>query len=169
MNTSILFRRLSLEYKIRRLAEKDIQDIYELSKENTEYYKYCKTKPSIENSKEILTNLPLDKEIKDKYVIGFYKEGKLKALLDLIVEYPDKDTFFIGLLIISRKCQRKGVGTEIVNEISEFLKRKKYGYIRLGCIKENKKAEKFWMKNGFYTVKEVSQEKYTITVMERKL
>lgn len=42
--------------------------------------------------------LPPNKEICDKYYVGYYKGEELIAVMDFIMAYPDEKTAFIGFL-----------------------------------------------------------------------
>lgn len=160
---------ISSKYIVKNLTDKDIPNILNLSKENHNYYKYMKIQPTYENIKESLTALPKNKTIDDKFFIGFYKNNNLIAILDLIIKYPNENYAFIGWFILDKNFQGKGIGSEIINELINFLKYK-FEYIKLGYIKGNLEAEKFWLKNKFIpTGKEIQTENYIIIVMERQL
>ena len=93
-------------------------------------------------------------DIKDKYYVGYFKNEKLIAVLDLIDGYPKKDIVFIGFLMIDISIQKNGVGSAIVNELIDYLTTLKYKEVRLGWINGNLQAEHFWIKNGFCSIKE---------------
>lgn len=161
---------LSLRYNIKKFTEEDIDDIYRICKENPTYYKYMKIEPAIGNIKNVFTELPPDKTMEDKYFLGFYVEDKLVAILDLITEFPNKDTAFIGWFMMNKAFQGDGIGTEIISDIISYLKESKFSYVRLGYIKGNMQSERFWLKNKFIlTGTESETDDYTIVVMQREI
>ena len=90
--------------------------------------------------------------------------------MDLILNYPNQETAFIGFFMMNKDFQGKGIGTEFFSVCSLRLKEEGYDYIRLGFAKGNQQSESFWLKNGFArTGVEVMQECYTIVVMEKAL
>lgn len=145
---------LSKKYKVRKLIEKDIPTIFPLCKENKIYYDYCPPMVDEQSIKEDMYALPLNKEIADKYYVGFFDTEELIAVMDLIKKYPDKDTCFIGFFMVDIKKQAKGIGSFIIQEVCEYIKSLNYKYIKLAWIKGNNQAESFWHKNGFIEIDE---------------
>ena len=152
------------------LTEADIPDILELYLENPEYFKHCPPSPSRETVKDDMVALPLAKKMEDKHYIGFFDGNSLVAVMDLIDQYPDERTAFIGLLMVAKNRQGKGIGTFIVKALSEALKAKGYMRIRLGYIKTNLPAQSFWLKQDFRaTGAESVREHYTVIEAEKML
>lgn len=139
----ISIQNITNQYNIKKFTEKDIPDIYKFCKGNTTYYEYMKMKPTFENLKEVLTALPPQKSLEDKYFIGFYKEERLVALLDLCVGFPGKETAYIGWFMVGKEFHNIGIGKRIINDLLIFLKQEKFLYVELGCIKDNKEALHF--------------------------
>ena len=161
---------ISKVYTMKSFEETDIPEIYQLCIGNPTYYKYMNIEPTYENLKECLTALPDGKTMQDKTFVGFYDEGRLLALLDLIYHYPDEKTAFIGWFMMNKERQGKGVGTAIVEEIFTFLKEKGYYYVRLGYVKGNEESRCFWTKNGFAPIGvECETKHHTVVVMQREL
>lgn len=92
---------LSAEYKIRKLNDGDIEKIYELSVGNPMFYEYCPPYVTKESIHEDMTVLPPNTDQKNKYYIGYFMEDKLIAVMDLIMNYPDNKTVFIGLFMLN--------------------------------------------------------------------
>lgn len=157
-------------YKARKLTEADIPDILDLYSGNTEYFKHCPPSPNRETVKEDLVALPPKKEAADKYFIGIFDDNFLVAVMDLIDRYPDNRTAFIGLLMVSKSYQRKGIGTYITKALSQTLGAEGYLRIKLGYVKTNLSAQNFWLKQGFHPtgIKSV-REYYTVIEAEKIL
>lgn len=161
---------LSPRYEVRQFTENDIPDIYALCKGNPTYYEHMKMEPTHDNLRSVLTELPLNMTMEDKLFAGFYENDHLVAILDLITGYPDPDTAFIGWFMMDKARQGAGVGSAIVADIMNCLKRDGFSYVRLGYIKGNPESEGFWKKNGFVpTGAESRTDDYTIVVMKKTL
>ena len=93
--------------------------------------------------------LPDNVDFKDKYYVGYFKNEKLIAVLDLIDGYPKKDIVFIGFLMIDISIQKSGIGSAIVNELIDYLTIHKYKEVRLGWINGNLQAEHFGLRMVF--------------------
>lgn len=161
---------LSSKYYVRKLTENDVQDIYELSIGNPMFYQYCPPYVTKESILEDMKALPPKTDYKDKYYIGFFEQNKLVAVMDLISNYPKEDTAYIGLFMMRRSEQGKGIGSVIISECCQQIKTNGYQFVRLGFAKGNPQSESFWKKNGFkQTGIETDNGEYTAVVMERIL
>lgn len=143
------FENIFTPYKARKLTETDVLDILGLYLENAEYFKHCPPRPSRETVKEDMVVLPPAKKAADKYFIGIFDGDFLVAVMDLIDRYPDDRTAFIGIFMVSKSRQRKGIGTYIAKALSQTLRAEGYRRIRLGYTKTNLSAQSFWIKQGF--------------------
>lgn len=76
--------------------------------------------------------------------------------MDLIDGYPKYDIAFIGFFMTHAKWQKRGMGSAIISELSDYLKQNNYSAVRLAWVKGNPQAEHFWLKNGFCIVRETS-------------
>lgn len=166
----ISFENMFEPYSARKLIASDIPDILELYSGNPEYFRHCPPGPSRDTVRDDMSALPPGKKANDKYFIGIFDGDSLAAVMDLIDRYPDDEIAFIGLLMVAKDLQGHGVGTFIVNALSEALKAKHYKRMRLGCIKTNRSAQRFWLKQGFHpTGAESVREYYTVMEAEKIL
>ncbi|MDU4752827.1 MAG: GNAT family N-acetyltransferase, partial [Clostridium butyricum] len=113
---------LSLKYQIRKLDDKDIDLIYTLSIGNPKFYKYCPPYVTKESIHEDMNMLPPNKSKEDKFYIGFFDNHILVAVMDLIINFPDNKTAFIGLFMMEQEYQGKGIGSNIIEECATYLK-----------------------------------------------
>lgn len=161
---------ISSQYQVRKLEEGDIDSVYELSVGNPLFYRYCPPYVTKESIREDMKALPPHMTYEDKYYIGFLKEQRLTAIMDLVVNYPDRSTVFIGLFMVAREEQGNGVGSAIVTELCQCVKKWGYGRIRLCYADGNRQSRSFWIKNGFLSTGEVYPcEGYTAVAMQKIL
>ena len=147
----------------------DVELIYSFCKSNTQYYQYCGKEPSVELIERDLEITPPGFPIEQKYYIGFFDGDKLVAVMDLEDGYPDEDYAYIGFFMMNSELQGKGIGTQIISEIFEYLRKLGFRKCMLGIDKDNPQSNHFWKKNGFEVVREVVQEESTILVAVREL
>ena len=140
---------LSNTFDVRRLNIEDTELIYNLSCKNRIYYQFHPPFVTRESIQEDIRALPPGKDYSDKYYVGFFKKETLIAIMDLILEYPTKDTAFIGLFMMDFEYQNKNLGSKIISESAKYLKILGFHKIRLGVDKENPQSNAFWKKNGF--------------------
>lgn len=160
---------LSSSYQVRKLIKKDISTILELAKTNPYYYKCVPPDVTAEAIEKDMTALPPKTTMKDKFYVGFFKGKELVAVLDLIFNYPNANSIFIGFFMMHKKYQRQGTGSQIIQEILSHIPAP-YTEAHLGVASKNEISKKFWQKNGFdFTGKEYQQPLYRIQMMKRKL
>ncbi|MBD5549955.1 MAG: GNAT family N-acetyltransferase [Lachnospiraceae bacterium] len=147
---------LSSKYVVKRLGDSDIQDILHLCCANTIYYEYCPPMVTEESIKKDMIVLPPNTGIDDKFYIGFYSEGKLIAVMDLIAGYPEQNIAYIGFFMTDVTIQKRGIGSEIISEVCDHLRQQNFVSVRLAWVKGNLQAEHFWLKNGFAVLKETT-------------
>lgn len=117
-----------------------------------------------------MSALPPHKTIEDKFYVGYFDGNKLIAVLDLICEFPDKDTVFIGFFMMDIAMQHNGVGTKLIDDLCLYLQQQGYSHIQLSWVKGNPQSEHFWHKNGFIETGVTSQtENYTMIFAQREL
>ena len=145
---------ISKHFSTRLLNETDIEDIYNLCKENKLYYHHCPPMITYDLIKEDMYGLPKGKELKDKYYYGYFDKDKLIAIVDLIDGYPTDTCAYIGLFMLDVNYQRKGLGTTLINELTDYLIQHNFTEIQLGYVKTNPQAAHFWSKLGFVQCRE---------------
>lgn len=160
----------SKKYVVRRITHAEVKQVFSLCKENEMFYQYC---PPFVTEKSIIDDLkavPNGKSKKDKYYVGFFDGNRLIAVMDLIDAYPDESTALIGFFMTNTSIQNQGVGTQIIQELSQYLKSQRHNHIRLGWAKGNPQSESFWHKNGFSeTGVSYEANNYTVIVAQRDL
>ena len=154
---------LSKTFYVRKLDKDDIEMIYDLSYKNHIYYQYHPPFVTRESILDDIKALPPGKSYDDKYYIGFFENDSLVAIMDLILDYPTKGIAFIGLFMTNIQYQHKGIGSNIISEITMSLKSLGYRKIRLGVDKGNPQSYSFWSKNNFNVV---SEDKYILMELD---
>ena len=160
---------LSVRFDVRRLHDSDADSILKLCEGNTQFYRYCKARPSKEQVLKDLHITPPGIDLSDKYYLGFYREGTLAAVMDLIDGYPEPDEAFIGFFMMKKELQGQQIGSAIIGETAAYLKTVGKTAILLGIDKENPQSVHFWKKNGFIVITEVDQGGWTILVAKKTL
>ena len=161
--------KLSERYSVRRMTEADADAILGLCLANAQYYRYCGRRPSKELILNDLGVTPPGVDKNRKYYLGFYGDGTLTAVMDLIDGYPDRERCFIGFFMMNAGLQGRGLGSELIGEVCGYLKENGYAAVMLGIDKGNPQSTHFWKKNGFIVMSEVERGGGTILVSEKTL
>ncbi|MCM1058237.1 MAG: GNAT family N-acetyltransferase [Firmicutes bacterium] len=161
---------LSRQYKIRLIQDTDVPLVYELCRRNLLYYQHCPPFVTEESIRRDMTALPPKKTAEDKYYVGFFDRQRLICVMDLIMDFPDNSTAFIGFFMTDASIQGKGVGSAIITDLCACLSEIGILSIRLGWVKGNLQAEHFWHKNGFTeTGNTYGTDGYTVVVAQRAI
>lgn len=157
------------EYAVRELNDDDIDDVYELCRQNTLYYDFYPPQVTREIVQDEMKVLPPGKTPEDKYYIGFFRDGKLIAVMDFIDGYPDDETAFIGFFMTDVSEQNKGVGTGIIEYLCGYLPNLGFKSVRLAWVKGNFQSEHFWLKNHFVPIAEKKNQVAGIVILAERL
>jgi GNAT superfamily N-acetyltransferase len=111
--------------------------------------------------------LPEGKDYSDKFVFGIYVGETMVGCADLIRDCPERGTALIGLLLLSEKHQRQGVGRRAYELIEEFIR----GFgscdrVRIGVVRTNEDVTPFWARLGFAPTGEVVPYRYANVASE---
>jgi len=137
--------------KIKIIDETHVNEIQNLCFNCSDYFLMEQGK--IANSDEginILKAIPPNKTLEEKYVYGLFNETEnLVGLMDINKDYPEKNTWMLGLLLIDPAERRKGLGRDFHEEIKAIVKAEKGSKIRIGVLEENKSVIIFWNNLGY--------------------
>lgn len=161
---------ISTKYSVRRMEQEDVDIIYELSVGNPMFFQYCPPDITRDSILSDMKALPPHCTYEMKYYMGFFEKDKLIAIMDLVAGYPRADVVYIGLFMVNKEVQGKGIGSEIIRESLQYLKKCNFSSVQLAYAKGNPQSEAFWKKNGFTaTGKETDNGEYFAVSMERYL
>lgn len=140
-------------YSVRKLqpVDADIKKIYALASKNTLFYEYHPPFVTRQSILDDMSALPPGKTMMDKFYIGFFDSTVLVAVVDFILAYPDESTGYIGFFMVDKSRQGQGIGSRIVADIENAMRKNDMLHSRLAVDKGNPQSYSFWTKNG-YTV-----------------
>ena len=122
----------SERYAARPLTASDADAILTLCAENEQFYRYHPPLATKESVLEDLSALPPGKNAADKHYLGFFDGKTLVAVLDLILDYPQEGTAYLGFFMTKKATQGRGIGSALI-----------------GVDRGNPQSKAFWEKNGF--------------------
>ncbi len=132
-------------YEVRVIGEKDYLDVFHLHQSQPEFHALSNSEDvTLEYCIHDITMCPQDISRDRKYYLGFYKDQQLEAVVDLLVDYPERHTMWIGLLMIDSKLKGRGLGTLIVKRLIIAFRHLSFNAIQLGVIQKNIPGLHFW-------------------------
>ena len=160
----------SQKYAVRPLTAGDVDKILALCAENEQFYRYHPPLATKESVLEDLSALPPGKNAADKHYLGFFDGKTLVAVLDLILDYPQEGTAYLGFFMTKKERQGCGLGTSLIGKLFDELRKEKFCRVRLAIDRGNPQSKAFWEKNGFaLTGEEFPRDDSAYLPMERAL
>ncbi|MFC6175589.1 GNAT family N-acetyltransferase [Companilactobacillus huachuanensis] len=160
--------KLSTSYQVKKLTPLDADHALQLVQSNLNFFNFCPPAPTRHSILEDMKIVPADKNLDDKYYLGYYDEDKLIAILDLITGYPAPKDAWVGFFMVDAKCQKKGIGSNIFTDLENSLDKNGIERIELAFPKGNEQSQQFLLKNKFLPMdREVPVPGYTMVIMEK--
>ena len=148
-------------YYIKELNEqKHNEELQILCEACSDYYELCEERSvSPTASKDLFINVPPSKKLEDKRILGIYEgrnESKnLVGVLDMLIDFPNENTWYIGLFMIKPSIRNNKLGERVLHQYKEWALRNGVKELNIGVLEENEKAFRFWSRMGFEVVKKI--------------
>lgn len=146
-------------YKIKHLTKDNNNIVERLCEKCSDYYILSDGKlPSKDEIDKIFTDLPPNKNLKDKFLLGVYKSDELVGIVDIIKDFPTIEEWMLGLMLIEPKERGNGLGKIIHEALVRWAKKLGAKSFRIGVLKDNYEAFKFWSALGYIKIKEFNMD-----------
>lgn len=137
------------QYTILRITKSNYNRYLDVFYSNAEYYNLTDGRPAIESDcLDTINYCPKNFDTNKVYLVGFSQNDIAISVLSCLEDYPKTAILYIGLLLVDKTSQSKGVGSELVQAIIEASKGS-FDLIQLSVQGNNKAALSFWEKMGF--------------------
>ncbi|WP_165475018.1 GNAT family N-acetyltransferase [Legionella yabuuchiae] len=156
------------KWDIRLLSADNQDEIQKFIRLFDDFFELCEGEKG--SAEVIFSACPPSKNIReDKFVLGVYDQNILIGILDIIRDYPEKEIWTIGYLLIHPNYRNQRIGSCLIRDLRHSLQK-----ITLRCIvqEQNMKALNFWKSNGFTIVNQrkekLGQITNTINILESR-
>jgi GNAT superfamily N-acetyltransferase len=163
-------------YSTRRLTPDDAPILQRLLDQCTDYTEIVEgTGVSPTAAQELFQELPPGRSFSDKLVVGiFNREGEMAGVLDGVRNYPEENIWWIGLLVLAPAIRQQGTGGYFVEEFVEQVRGHGGQSVMLGVVEDNRRAYRFWSRNGFEMVRKTDPRTFgkkvqSVFVMKRMI
>ncbi len=110
---------------------------------------------------EVFREVPPGKDAGDKFIFGILDEaGGLAGVLEGVRDYPEARTWWVGLLLLAPETRGHGVGREVVEGFSQYVRAQGGTAVMLGVVEENVGAYRFWQRVGFRLVRHTEPRRF---------
>ncbi len=134
-------------YEINIITESNCKDLLEVITSNGEYFRLFEDGTANDQTcAEMINSVPPNFDIHNKLFLGLWKHGQAVAIIDILMQYPQKNSIWISLLLVHEQMHGQGIGRTIDHALVKAAQKNGYISIQLGVIDENKQALFFWQK-----------------------
>jgi len=149
------------KYLFKQLSTMNKRQVYDLYYECDDYFQMAEGKsPDGDNVKELFEDLPPGKHLKDKEVYGLFRQGTLLGVVDLVKDFPEKAEWIIGLMLLDPSVRNKGLASATHKVISDYAFEAGAEKLRVGVLKQNTQALKYWEKLGYHIISQTDQRQF---------
>jgi ribosomal protein S18 acetylase RimI-like enzyme len=125
--------------------------------ENPAYFLATSGEPAgpQEGLEEITSELPAGMSFTKKWVVGYVgTSGSLIAMANVITDLFATSIFHIGTFIVATERHGSGEAQILNRGLEEWAVENGAAWMRLGVVKGNARAERFWAAQGYVPVRE---------------
>lgn len=149
----MLLKRISIfssPYSVRELTENDLPQMLSLEESQSEYLQLQgKSQLTLAEIKSDLSSVPLSVKPSQKWTLGFFKDNKLVAIIDFLTDYPQVQTVWIGLFLVSKNNEGQGIATHLSKALFKSFKSEKFTNVQTLKYEQEPVNQKLLEKLGF--------------------
>ncbi|GAA0701673.1 GNAT family N-acetyltransferase [Paraclostridium ghonii] len=164
---------LDNQYIIKQVSLEQSSDIEKLYGLCSDYHMICSGREANKQDVKDIFTYTEKKTVEDSLTLGIYEYNELVGLVDIFKNYPEINTWSIGLLLLAPNKRRNKLGSLVHEELKKYALDLGVHTFRIGVLEENIVAHKFWNSLGYTKVKESNisfgEIKHIVYVYEIKL
>jgi RimJ/RimL family protein N-acetyltransferase len=141
------------------LRDADIPALQRFFEDNPEYFLAVSGQPPEPNEahEEVHGAPPQGWTYTRKWLIGFEDpSGALVGMANVISDLLAPGIWHVGLFIVATRLHGAGTAQSTLSELERWACDLGARWLRLGVVKGNRRAERFWERRGFVEVRERS-------------
>jgi len=146
---------------VRTLTTDDWPAYFDLTRRAADFAEtYDGGLPTADAVRADMTDAPPGAAADAKVLVGVFEDerepgegrahGVLIAYLDLLVAYPDADTWYLGFLLIAQSERGRGLGRAILGGVERAAAGAGMKRLMLGVYDANTPGRAFWARLGFH-------------------
>jgi len=131
-----------------------LQDFFD---RNPEYFHICNGRVPLNNEalQEIQDEPPAEVGYARKWVLAVLDtENRVMAMTIVFSDFLAEGVWLISLYMVDKTMHGNGFALRFYQQLESWMISQNAKWIRLGIVKGNIKAEKFWLKCGYVQIRE---------------
>ncbi len=144
-------------WRLRVLADTDIAALQRFFDANPEYFLATQGELPRPNEAEIefADVPPAGMRYRATWLLGFFDEaGALVAMATVVADFIAEHVWHIGLFIVATALHGSGAAGAFYRMLERWIVEQGAQWIRLGVVRGNARAERFWERQGYLQVRE---------------
>lgn len=105
--------------------------------------------PAAGDGLNLLSDRPEGLPLENKLVFGLFDSGQLIGAIDLLRDYPEQRSWYLGLMVFAPTSRHRGWGALAFNALRSWILSQGGRSIRLIVQSQNPQALEFWLRQGF--------------------
>ncbi|MDP3855636.1 N-acetyltransferase [Phenylobacterium sp.] len=161
-------------YQLVALGEADVANLQRLQERCADFKTLVTgAAPGPEAAAELLAAAPPGLPLERKQVIGVLASGDLVGAIDLLRDFPEDRTWYLGLMMLAPEARGGGLGTRLYGALTAWVADCGGERIRLVVQRQNPRALAFWTRMGFEQIgtatQQLSDSEHEVLRMEHRL
>jgi RimJ/RimL family protein N-acetyltransferase len=155
-------------YSVKRLVPKDAEVLQQLYEQCTEFALLTDGQPPLPAAaREEFDAVPKGKTTQDKYIFGLFDpDDILVGMIESIRYYPDNETWWLGLMMLTPEQRGQGLGSEFYRAFERWVSSQGVPRISLSVVEANESGLQFWKKMGFEVIRKTPPRQFGIKTHE---
>jgi GNAT superfamily N-acetyltransferase len=174
MSDSVSFALNRPNYSAKLLKAEDIAMLQILYEQCTEFALLTDGQPpSSTAAHDEFEAVPDGKTTQDKYILGLFDpQNHLIGMIESLRHYPDNQTWWIGLMMLSPERRGQGLGSEFYQAFENWVAVQSVKQVSLSVVEANELGLQFWKSLGFEVIRKTeprqfSKKTHAVYVMSR--
>jgi ribosomal protein S18 acetylase RimI-like enzyme len=115
----------------------------------------------IHGSSDEFDAVPDGKTTQDKYIFGLFDpQNDLLGMIESIRHYPDNQTWWLGLMMLSPEQRGQGLGSEFYQAFEKWVSVQEIKKVSLSVVEANDLGLKFWKSLGFEVIRKTEPRQF---------
>lgn len=129
--------------------------------------------PSSTAARDEFDAVPDGKTTEDKYILGLFDpKNELIGMIESMRHYPDNQTWWLGLVMLSPEQRGQGLGSEFYQAFENWVSAQGVKQVSLSVVEANELSLQFWKSLEFKVIRKTEPRQfgnktYAVYVMSR--
>ncbi|HVY24343.1 MAG TPA: GNAT family N-acetyltransferase [Steroidobacteraceae bacterium] len=147
----------SSQWKAVAFDESDAPVLQQFFEHNPEYFLLCNGRPPVEDEalQELRSTPPAEMTYTTQWFLAILDEaGEIIAIAAVLSDFIAEHAWLISLFIVASSLHGTGQAKQMYDRLEEWMQTNGAAWLRLGVVRGNVKAERFWENMGYMQVRE---------------